>query len=273
MIQVNIPNIIIKYSEKLFKALNDIEYYMTVMLELFNFSDVDKEYLKKYIKALKDELIKIGYNFNDLKQFYKVCFSNMSEELINKVGTNCIGYYFGGVTLKEGKSVNELLHIIHQTIVNDECNYKNLPILSQKQNFEKYNITLYGVDNNVAKSIYEIFPYELSCGDAEIMALSNDRIIIMIRDLGHALTIEIEKENDKYYVRYFIPKICNVAMVNKLKGVNEVNDESKYTVGVFESSVEDLSSELINFICKVPTDSDMFKEGGKFYEEERSVKK
>ena len=116
---------IIEYSERLFKVLNDIEYYMETMLDLFSFLDVDKEYLKKYIKALKDELIKIGYNFNDLKQFYKVCFSNMSEELINKVGTNCIGYYFGGVTLKEGKSVNELLHIIHQTVVNDESNYKS----------------------------------------------------------------------------------------------------------------------------------------------------
>lgn len=95
---------------------------------------------------------------------------------------------------------------------------------------------------------------------------------MMVRDRGHALSIEIEKENDKYYVKYFIPKICNIDMVNSLKGVNKVTRDSKYTVGVFETDLERLPFEIINFISKVPMDNHMFIEGGKFYEGESMQK-
>ena len=79
---------------------------------------------------------------------------------------------------------------------------------------------------------------------------------MMVRDRGHALSIEIEKENDKYYVKYFIPNINNVDMVNELKGVRKVNDQSKFTTGIFETNLENLTSNLTDFIGHVPTDFD-----------------
>jgi len=60
---------LIEYSDKLFQALNDVEYYINVILEKFNFSKSDKTYFQNFIKALKDELIKAGYDFNKLKTF------------------------------------------------------------------------------------------------------------------------------------------------------------------------------------------------------------
>lgn len=260
---------LIEYSDKLFQALNDVEYYINVILEKFNFSNADKTYFKNFIKALKDELIKSGYDFNKLKNFYNVFFGNMSEQLVNTVGENCVGYsMFSSVDLKEAKSINEILHVVHQTIINNQNVLQSLPKLSEKKNYENYEIVLYGKENIAARTLYESFPKELSCGMTDIVSLSNDRIIMMVRDRGHALSIEIEKENDRYYVKYFIPKICNIDMVNSLKGVNKVTKDSKYTVGVFETNLERLSLEIVNFISKVPMDEDMFKEGGKFYAEE-----
>ena len=81
---------IMEYSDRLFQAINDIEYYINVILENFEFPDSEKSYFSNFIKALKNELIKCGYDFNKLSNFYEACFSNMSEDLVNKVGNEAI---------------------------------------------------------------------------------------------------------------------------------------------------------------------------------------
>ncbi len=259
---------IMEYSDCLFQALNDIEYYIENILNNFNFLDTDKKYFNNLIKIYKDELIKNGYDFSKLKQFYRVCFADMSKELVNKVGCNCFGDGSFGVPLKEAKSLNEVLHIVHQTIINDENNFRNLQVLAQKKNIEGNNITLYGTLNEISSQIFAAFPEDLKTDYVYIMSLNNDKVIMMVRDVGHALSIEIEKENDKYYVRYYIPKICNVDMVNDLKGVNKVTKNSIYAVGVFETTKERLPLEISSFVLKVPTDIDMYKKGGVLYKEE-----
>lgn len=264
---------IIEYVDKLESALNDIEYYINVILDNFNFYEDDKKYFNNFIKVVKKELFNYGYDFKKIKDFHKVVFSNMSELLVNEVGSNCVGYsMYGGISLDKGKSINEILHIVHQTIINNEANYKGLPIVSKKQNEEGYDITLYGKSGDVSNNIFNALPKNLSSGDIDIMSLSNDKIIIMARDLGHALVVEIEKENEMYYVNYFIPKICNIDMVNNLKGVKKVTDESKYTVGNFATNLDGLSTEILNLLSSVPMDKDMFIEGGKFYKEESNKK-
>ena len=261
---------IMEYSDRLFQAINDIEYYIKVILENFEFIETEKSYFSNFVKVLKNELIKCGYDFNKLSNFYEICFSNMSEDLVNKVGNEIKGggYIGPGVSLNEAKSLNEILHIVHQTIINNENNFRKLPVVSQKQNFEGNNVTLYGVDNQLSKKVFNSIPYTLPSDYVEIMSINEDKVIVMARDIGHALSIEIEKENDKYYVRYFIPKICNIDMVNSLKGVKKVKKGDNYTVGIFETNLEKLPFELGDFISKVPTDMDMYKESGIFYDSE-----
>lgn len=251
---------LIEYSDKLEHAINDIEYYINSILESFNFFEADKKYFKNYIMAIKNELIKTGYDYNKLKQFYEVCFSDMSEELINKVGSGIKGYYlFSGVSLSEGKSLNEILHIVHQTIVNNENRFNKLPILENIEIGDENFIRLYGRENELAKNIFNMIPGNIDSDNVQIISLS-DRILLMIRDYGHALSIEITQENDKYYVNYFIPKICSVNKVNQLRGVKKVNQDSNFTVGSFETTLENLPYELISFIQKVPTDTDIIME-------------
>ncbi len=259
---------LIEYSESLFKALSDIEYYIGTILDKFDFLESDKKYFKNLISAYKDELIKRRYDFNKLKHFYDICFVNMREDLVNKVGENCFGDGGWGVALSEAKSLNEILHVVHQTIINNKNNYRNLPVLARKQNNEGNNITLYGTQNEISNKIFLSFPENLNTDYVEIISLKDDKVIMMVRDVGHALSIEIEKENDKYYVKYYIPKICNINMVNNLKGVNKVTKESIYTVGMFETTADKLPLEIADFVLKVPTDMDMDIEGGSLYKEE-----
>ena len=197
----------------------------------------------------------------------------MREELVNLVGTNISGYaMFSGISLNKAKSINELLHVVHQTIVNNENIYKRLPLLDSKDDFAK----LYGKENELARNIFNNINESIDSSELSMMSLGNDRVLLMVRDHGHALSIEIEKENDKYYVKYFIPKICNVKMVNELKGVRKVDQTSKFTTGIFETTKENLTYELIDFIKHVPTDLDQFKDGGLFYngeEEEKGFQK
>ena len=61
-------------------------------------------------------------------------------------------------------------------------------------------------------------------------------------------------------------------MINNLKGVRKVTNESKFTTGIFEADINNLSFELVDFISKVPTDRDMFTIGGSLYEEEAKQK-
>ena len=44
---------IMEYSDKLFKALNDIKYYINVILDKFDFLENEKSYFNNLIKVLK----------------------------------------------------------------------------------------------------------------------------------------------------------------------------------------------------------------------------
>ena len=244
-----------EYYEKLYEALSDIEFYLNKICDLY--FDSERDYIKNFIKVVKLQLNNSKDDYEKLKKVYNMLFSNMREELVDKVGTNIVGYTFSSVSLSQGKSINEILHIAHKTITNNEHIYQGLPILFQKKNDEGYPITLYGKNIGVANTIYNHFPLDMSAGWTDIVSLNNNHMLIMVRDRGHALSIEIEKENDIYYIKYFIPKICNIDMVNSLPGVDKVDEKSQYTIGVFKSNEQNLPDSLYTFISKVPMDKDM----------------
>lgn len=88
---------------------------------------------------------------------------------------------------------------------------------------------------------------------------------MMIRDRGHALTIEIDIDGNEVLINYFIPKLCNINMINELPGVYKVKDNEYIgSTGIFKTSVNDLSKTLFKFISMVPTDYDMIIEDNSF---------
>lgn len=263
---------IIKYSDKLYRALVDIEFYIKRIFIKCGYGKNELNELTKLFKIYNQLLTNCKSDFNKLKSFYTDFFSNMNKEFIDMVASTCIGYTNNSIDLKTAKSINELLHLLHSSIVNNEKIYNSMPKLKEKINFEKYPINLYGKENTIANNIFEQFPINMSCGNVDILSLNN-KILMMIRDRGHALTIEIIYNNNKCFVQYFIPKICHVGMINNLKGVTKVNDNSRYTIGMFETELESLTNELFTLINGVPMDDHMFIEGGKFYiHEEEKIK-
>lgn len=249
----------LKYKEKLYNSLKDIEFYITRIIEMFypNNNYISKN-IKKKFKAYYYSVIKCSLDKNKLKNLYKTIFSDMSEELIKNLKENHCGYLFNRdyQIIEEATSINEILHIFHHLITNTEGYYQNLPIINSKENYETYPITLRGQSNEVATDIYNKFPLDIECGWTDIIGLKN-KVLMMIRDRGHALTIELNIEEEKVMVKYYIPKICNIEMVNALKGVTKVTESDKYTVGFFLSTKEEIAKEIATLISMVPTDMDM----------------
>lgn len=144
--------------------------------------------------------------------------------------------------------------------MNNENIYQAVNELSTKENEYKESISLRGDSNNeLANGIFANFPLSIGCGKTDIVALKN-KTLIMIRDLGHALTIEVEEYQDGIMVRYFIPKLCNIDKINMLPGINKVAPGSEMNAGArgeFLTSKENVLSDLYSFISKVPTDLDI----------------
>lgn len=264
----------VDYADKIYNAFEDIEYYMTTIANLF-LSDDCQKYVKALFTVYKEELFKCGSDFNKLRKFYENCFSHINPMLANEVRETCVGYYMfnsGFSLVKKAKTINEVLHVMHAAIVNDESTYGNIPLVARKENEEGKYIDLVGVQNDIAQEIFDSFPTEIFSDRVNIMSFGN-KILLMVRDLGHALSIEIDIENSECVVKYFIPKVCNYLMVNKLKGVTPVRIDSKYAVGEFVVPTDELADVISNFVLGVPTDDHMFIQGGKFYEENNNIKR
>jgi len=264
----------IKYGDKLYFAIEDIK---DMFIKLFNILNINhlSDYLDKLFKHYQEELLNCNYNFKKMKDFYQNNFSNMNPSLIDKIKDTFIGYYFFNsleTIIGEVKTINELLHVLHSYILNNEHIYQSMPVIQKRQILNGSPITLYGKKNMIAKNLFNNIPVDLFLGPTDIVAFDN-KIIMMIRDLGHALSIEIDIENEKCMVKYFIPKICNPAMARELKGVNPIKDNVKFANGKFECNIEELGIVLYDFLGKVPTDKDMFTLGGWYYNEDAPARR
>ena len=256
----------IKYGDKLYFALEDMLDYFKKLFNILNINHLNND-LENFFKNLQSELFKCDYNFNKLKAFYQTRFSNMDLNLINKVKETFVGYsLFNSIesVFSDAKTINELLHVLHSYILNNENIYQSMPLLVEREILNGENIKLYGKQNEIAKNFFQNIPVDLNLGNTDIISLDN-KIIMMIRDLGHALTIEIDIENNKCMVKYFIPKMCNPKKVKLLKGINKINENVRFANGQFECNIEDLNTTLYTFLDMVPTDNDMFLEGGWYY--------
>lgn len=174
----------------------------------------------------------------------------MNLDFVKDVSTNILGYYFlSGVTIKP-KSINELLHLIHHSALNNEFNYEILDLIKIESSLGE-DIKIFGEINSF---IQKTLPgLKTIGGEMHIMGLSG-KTVIMVRDSGHASTLEIIKKNEMYEVSYFIPKVCNMDMIKQLKGINYYS--SDYARGKFLIE-KNLNNELTDFILSIPTDKDM----------------
>lgn len=215
---------------------------------------------------IKTNFYSCGFDIEKLKSFYQKYISNMEPSFIDDVKRSYIGYYFGGggvSPLKKASTINEILHLMHSRIINNEGLLKSIPLLNEKDNQHNNTISLRGIRNPMFEQLFMMFPTDLDCGITDMVIINEKTLIMMVRDRGHALSIEVTLNKDNARIEYFIPKICNVEMVNKIPGVNKVNDDSIGTTGTIEVEVKNLPTALFNFISMVPTDMDIVHNYGR----------
>lgn len=270
------------YSDKLYEQFEEMEYQILQIINMYGFGEVVHGLIKEKLQDIKNSLINAGYTFANLKKVYRDFFSGMSKQLVDSVQDTCKGYYTTREfklpkTISQCKTINEILHVLHSYVVNNEKILQGLPKIDEKtksvtiNTFDAYRqpkkeawqftcATLYGVKNEIAQQIYmNINPEQKEIGESTIIGLEN-KVLMMVRDRGHALTLEIDTEGDKSLVRYFIPKICNIELVNQLRGVTKVAESADVTdtaTGCFECEKNNIGNEIVSFVEKVPTDSDI----------------
>lgn len=247
-----------KYIDKIYKTLEEFE---------MNFIDIAKdlvenpeiiEKIKIGFNKSKNKLLISNYEAGMIQKIYKEQFTSMDIKLIEDVKKEFVGYYFLGWNLDkiidETKTVNEMLHVFHSYVENNHEILESLPCIDTKKNMSEWSIALYGEENEMAKKIFEEFPIDIDCGNTNIVSLEN-QILMMVRDKGHALTINIDtSEENNMLVKYFIPKICNRKMVEQLKGISLKSITENGAIGRFETSKEKISQDLFGFIKDVPGD-------------------
>lgn len=253
-----------KAAKNLLETLEIIEDYLTNMIGFMNLPSRSIEIIQNKCLMCESLIINSNYDFNKLNNIYRRYFSNMDEELIDEVNNNIFGYNMSSLSnylkiLDKCQSMNEILHTIHSYVVNNENFYEKIPIIDSKKNEQGYPINYRGEKNELSEDIYMNFPLDMNCGWTNILSFNNE-VLMMVRDRGHALTLEIKEENGKVWVNYFIPKICNAEKVNMLKGVTKVPEDapvSASTRGVFVSEKDEFILEFYEFLKMIPTDMDM----------------
>ena len=258
---------LMKYGDQLSDILNQIQYLFLKIDKDFNLGLHD--YIINLFNKYQDKVITASNDYEKMEQVYKEIFANDRESFTEQVNSEFYGYSTQNKldTLKKAESIDELLHAIHRYIITNEKVYKSLPIIASRELENGEAINLYNNDLVLGKQIFNNFPLKLNIGETSILNINDNHVLMMIRDVGHALTIDINKDDKYYHINYFIPKICNYLMVNQLPGVDLVKQSSKYARGNYTVTESTLLFNIYNLIQNVPTDDDMYKIGGKLYQE------
>ncbi len=251
----------INYTDKLYQSLKYLEFDFKSSFEGFGLSEAVNESLTDFFNKTREQLAIGNYKNTDCHEIFQKNFSNMSKDFIENVKKTFVGYTSFNLgdlnnSIKDAKTVNELLHSCHSYVMNNKELLSSITKISEKQNKFNYPIMLYGENTKQAEELFKKFPTDLDVGWTDIISLE-DQIFMMVRDRGHALTIDIDTSKDDYFVKYFVPKLCNEDMIKTLPGINKDNISSNGASGSFICNNKEFTDKLFSFIEKVPTDSDM----------------
>jgi hypothetical protein len=265
-LQSNAADGLINYSDE---ASKKIESIRGTLLQICNdFKLPYAYYINEKFDGYQDDLLLSTDSYGHMLEFYKNDVTDMSPKLINSVNTEFMGYsaFVNDLkAMKSAKSINEILHVIHSYITNNENIYHAVPDVLTKTLANGSSVSLRGVKEPLGESIVKAIDSNLDIGDTDILTIKDVNCegtyhyYMMVRDVGHALTLELTPTNKGYQLNYFIPKICNYDMINKLPGVSKVKIGDMYAVGEIPNSINnnEVPNAINEFIKKVPTDNDM----------------
>lgn len=254
----------IKYVDNLIKELDTIKDYFSWIIDTYNMTPYLKDVINNSFNEYNEKLLNSNYDYDKLTRIYQECILKMTVGLEKGLQKNLFGYNINRKeveSFEKCKTINDYLHAFHFYIVNNEKIFHSMPVIDRKINKDDEPIILFGKENDLSRDLFNKYPVELGTGEVDILSF-DDHLLMMIRDVGHALSVDSTIENDNIRVSYFVPKSCNIEKVNKLKGVTKLDpltsDMFSPTNGEFVCKKEDFTSEMIDFISNVPTDIDAF---------------
>ena len=251
----------INYTDKLYQSLKYLEFDFKSSFEGFGLSEAVDESLTEFFNKTREQLAIGNYQNADCREIFQKNFSNMSKDFVENVKKSFVGYSSCNLeslnnSIQDAKTVNELLHSCHSYVMNNKELLSSITKISEKQNKFNYPIMIYGENTKPAEELFNKFPMDLDVGSTDIISLEN-QIFMMVRDRGHALTIDIDTSKDDYFVKYFVPKLCNEDMIKALPGINKDNISKNGASGSFICNNKEFTDKLFSFIEKVPTERDM----------------
>lgn len=252
----------VKYIDKWDDILEDWEENFSKYTQDFDLSKNLIKYIKNIFTDYKKDFFNCKTNIDKITKWYEKNIIDVDASTLKLITSDCMAYTrkkdISKGTIKSINSINELLHLIHARIFNDECIYHNIPALEEKKLSNNESVYLRGEENKIARNIFASLPNELDVKTIDILSFSADSdIYMLVNGVGHATSIIIEKEDGKYYIRYTIPKLCNTDMINSLKGVDRVYDNAPIysgTSGFFETNLNDIYFDLTTLISNIPSD-------------------
>lgn len=255
-----------KYIDRLYKELKDFKAEIMRMAEDF------APYTIPALQVHFEQAIKATEIADPepavIRRVFQTKFWNIQTKLRDEINESCIGYSPFGPNLPRliGKStsINELLHLFHSYILNNETILQSMPVVAKRSVSESDFYVLYGDENDLSRELFEGFPVDENIGKTDIVSMKN-RIIMMVRGKGHALTIDMDTgEDEDIIVHYFLPKICNRAMVKKLPGSKTIQEDC--AKGTFDTTRDRAVQDIFDLVEKVPSDKDMRKKEEKIEE-------
>lgn len=261
---------VVAYTDDAYDNLKYVIRQLKQAANNFDNNDILKNKVEEISNIWLNKFAECGTDLSKLSKFYRDYVTNMDEKFVDDVKKELFGYaaFKNPVdSLKEATTINEVLHLIHSYITNDDLILQSVNEISSISLDNGEKITLYGKNSSLAQSIINSFPKNIDIGETTIVSFGeNEKIIMMIRDLAHALTIEIDPNENS--ISYFLPKVCNITMVNNLPGINKVRPDVEINdgaTGKFFTNSGNIVSDLFDFINKVPGDGDMLEEDGFYY--------
>lgn len=247
----------VSYADTLYKGLKDILFRLKMMNDSFNLNPDLEPHIQKILSSMQKDLIDCGADLGKLRAFYKKYISNMSPEFVMAVKQEfVVANFFNrkiGGSIPYIKTLNEYLHYLHTGVMSSNFMMQSVPVLKARGIENVSRISLRGQDSLLGENLYNKYPRE---ENVDIISLSANKVILMLRDYGHFSTIELSVGPKETLVEYYIPKICDVDMVNNLPGVSKVTGSEVGTTGRVTVDNEKLVAYLCNdFIPRMPKDS------------------
>lgn len=249
------------YVEDAYHTFRDFKHDFLGIARDFGFGEYVAKSTENFFQRGQQNFALGSYDPGVTQDLYRKVFTSMRPDFIEEVKDSFVGYKILGGSLDsvvdDASTVNELLHAYHSCIMNSTRILKSIPALAEKPGKYGNPIILRGDRSALGQQIFDSFPENFDVGITDIVSV-DDHIMMMVRDRGHALTISSEPDAEdpsKIWVNYNVPKLCNEEMIKALPGLAGYTENGAR--GGFVVSRDDLGSSIVNFIAKVPTDSDI----------------